>query len=90
MRGTRDVPIALCGSKCDLESERTVSTSEGEELAQRMGAVFYETSALADININVHQVFYAIICEKQRERKALHASLNAKLSVHLLDTVTAC
>ena len=58
IRGTRDVPIVLCGNKCDLESKRTVSTSEGEELAQRMGVVFYETSALADINIQ--EMFYTL------------------------------
>ena len=59
VRGTRHGPIVLCGNKCDLESERTVSTSEGEELAQRMGAVFYETSALAYINIR--EMFYTLV-----------------------------
>ena len=61
VRGTWDVPIVLCGNKCDLESERTVSTSEGEELAQRMGVAFYEISALADINIQ--EMFYTLVRE---------------------------
>ena len=61
VKETRDVPLVLCGSKCDLESERTVSTSEGEELAQRMGVAFYEISALADINIR--EMFYTLVRE---------------------------
>ena len=83
---TRDVPLAFAGASAALRMR--VLCQRVKVKAQSMGAVFHETSAQADVN--VHQVFYAIICEKQRERKALHASLNAKLSVHLLDTVTAC
>ena len=58
VKESRDVPLVLCGSKCDLEDARVVSKREGEELAESMGAAFYETSALADINI--HEAFHAI------------------------------
>ena len=43
VKETRDVPLVLCGSKCDLESERVVSATEGEVLSQRLGGA-YETS----------------------------------------------
>ena len=66
IKGTRDIPLVLCGNKCDLEAERVVPKSDGEELAQRMGAVFYETSALADVNID--EVFHATVRQLRRER----------------------
>ena len=39
------VPIVLVGNKCDLMNDREVSTDEGRKLADRMKAVFLETSA---------------------------------------------
>ena len=47
--------ITLCGTKCDKEDERRVSTQEGQELAQQMGALFFETSVVT--NYNVDNVF---------------------------------
>eukprot|EP01125_Pyxidicula_operculata_P017557 TRINITY_DN6147_c0_g1_i2.p1 TRINITY_DN6147_c0_g1~~TRINITY_DN6147_c0_g1_i2.p1 ORF type:complete len:111 (+),score=12.62 TRINITY_DN6147_c0_g1_i2:275-607(+) len=41
----------VCASKCDLESARQVSKSEGKELAKKWNALYYETSALQKINI---------------------------------------
>lgn len=43
------VPVVLVGNKSDLDSERQVTTSEGEELARRYKAPFFETSALRRI-----------------------------------------
>ena len=45
------VAIALCGNKCDLESERQVQKEEAEKLAQEWGVIFKETSAKNKINI---------------------------------------
>jgi hypothetical protein len=39
------VPIVLVGNKNDLFNEREVSMEDGKKLAQRMKAVFLETSA---------------------------------------------
>ena len=41
----------LVGNKSDLESERKVSFSEGEELAKKLGIQFLETSAKYSINV---------------------------------------
>ena len=41
----------VCGNKCDLESQRVVSTAEGAAFAQRIGWPFFETSAKLNINI---------------------------------------
>lgn len=43
------VPAVLIGNKCDLEDGRQVTTAEGEELARRYKAPFFETSALRRI-----------------------------------------
>ena len=60
-RGTTNVPVVICGNKCDLEDERLVSKWEGEELAQRLNAKFFETSALA--NIHIEDVFRTLVLE---------------------------
>ena len=43
----------LVGNKCDMdESKRRVQTSEGEALAEEFGIPFFETSAMANINVD--------------------------------------
>jgi len=37
--------IVLCGTKVDLEEERTVSCERAQELAAELGLPYYETSA---------------------------------------------
>ncbi|KPP64330.1 hypothetical protein Z043_117336 [Scleropages formosus] len=39
------VPVILVGNKVDLESEREVSSGEGQALAEEWGCPFMETSA---------------------------------------------
>ena len=53
------VPCVFCGNKCDLEDKRVVSKDEGTELADRLGGQFFETSALA--NVNIENAFTALI-----------------------------
>ena len=47
----KDFPIALIGNKCDLENERVVDKEEGEEVANKNGFLFFETSSKDNINI---------------------------------------
>jgi GTPase SAR1 family protein len=46
-----DVILGMMGNKCDLKGERAVQREEGELLAKKIGAIFYETSALENINV---------------------------------------
>jgi small GTP-binding protein len=41
----------IVGNKVDLESERKVAGSDGQRLAKKMGAEFFETSALSGSNV---------------------------------------
>lgn len=43
--GDDNVPFLLVGNKLDLESEREVSTNEGEQLARYWNCPFYEISS---------------------------------------------
>jgi len=63
------VPIVLIGNKCDLNNDRQVTTTEGQDLAKAFGCPFFETSAKA--RINVEESFYQLVREirKDNQRK---------------------
>lgn len=48
-----EVPIVIVGNKCDLDDQRTISTTEGHALGRRLVCAFYETSAKLNVNIDV-------------------------------------
>lgn len=47
----KEVIIAVVGTKCDLEEERVVAKEEGINMAAKINAIFYETSAKNNINV---------------------------------------
>ena len=59
------VPMALIGNKCDLESERQVTTGEAQEKAKIFGCPYLETSAKA--RINIEEAFYQLVREVRKE-----------------------
>ena len=67
------VPMVLVGNKCDLESERQVTTGEGQDLAKSFGCPFFESSAKS--RVNVEESFYELVREI---RKANGADNNKK------------
>lgn len=62
-------PIILVGNKCDLESERMVSTEEGAHLARQFNCKFIETSAKS--RINVDNAFYDLVREIRRYNREM-------------------
>ena len=45
--------LYVVGNKADLEPQRTVPRGKGEEYAASIGAVYFETSAKADMGLNL-------------------------------------
>ncbi|KAH0787024.1 small GTP-binding protein [Histomonas meleagridis] len=65
-KGDFSVPFVVCGTKCDFgEERRAVSQSEGEAIAQKLGASFHEVSSLTCFD--VRETFEDII------QKTIHA-----------------
>ncbi|KAK6539765.1 Ras GTPase [Orbilia ellipsospora] len=60
-------PLVVVGNKCDLETDRQVSTQEGRSLAESFGCPFMETSAKA--RINVDECFYELVREIRKYNK---------------------
>ena len=52
-----NLPIILVGNKCDLIDKRVISEQQANDFAKSIGSVYYETSALNDINGNIKTIF---------------------------------
>jgi GTPase KRas protein len=59
------VPMVLVANKADLEMERMVTTSEGQDLAKNFQCPFFETSAKR--RINVDESFFEVVREIRKE-----------------------
>jgi len=59
-------PQVFCGNKCDLDSERQVSTQEGADYAKSVGWPFFETSA--KLNLNVSEAIAELVRQTPRSR----------------------
>jgi len=80
VKDCEEIPFVLCGNKCDLEKERKVSKTEGQDCAKELKCKFFETSA--KMNFNVSESFETLV----REIKAWRTS-NGAVSDHPTDLV---
>lgn len=59
------IACVIVGNKCDLESEREVSTAEGQAFADRIGVPFFEASAKARLNIDEAIIALVRLCQAE-------------------------
>ena len=52
-QGPKDIAIAIAGNKADLVDKREVETRVAKEYAEEIGALFFETSAKEDLNVQL-------------------------------------
>ncbi len=68
----KKIPTILIATKCDLNDKRVIPKENGEQLAQKYGIKFYETSSKE--NINIEKAFLDLggqIMEKSKGKKVL-------------------
>ena len=58
-RKAYQVPLLIVGNKCDLATDRQVSTKEGKYLAKLYNAEFYESSAI--LRINMDEIMWTLV-----------------------------
>ena len=76
---SRSQIVALVGNKLDLDEEREVTRSQGEELAKALGCLFFEVSALQEDN-NVSDALQNFT-KQMLEKTILQASLKAEKEI---------
>lgn len=82
------VTMVLIGNKCDLISQRAVSTEAGQNLADEYGIPFFEASAKMDIcvhdafNFLVQDVYTRLFGEGVADQKASRNSNQVDLNSH--------
>merc|ERR1712150_390989 len=59
----------LIGNKCDLESERKISTNEGKKKAEELGMIFMETSAKSATNVDATFQTMSVELIKNRDKQ---------------------
>ena len=67
VKDEENIPMVLVGNKSDLENERVVAASEGQDLARSFGCPFMETSAKT--RVNVEESFYQLVRQVKKVRE---------------------
>ena len=74
IRNGKKAPIIICGNNCEKDSERVVQKNEGEQIAQKLNATFFETSVVN--NYNITDAFKFLIKETLRSVYKIDTNAN--------------
>jgi len=66
------MPFVLVATKCDLDTERVVSTDDGRSMAENWGVGFFETSAKTEKNVSAPFFELVRLIDKWREANPKH------------------
>ncbi|OHS99869.1 Ras-like protein 2 [Tritrichomonas foetus] len=66
--GKDDIPIVVCGNKCDIE-DREVKEDEARQYCREKGLTYFETSAKN--NYNVHEAFVEVTRMMRKQNPAV-------------------
>ena len=71
----KEIPLILVANKVDLKDSRVVNTEEGEELAEKNGFFYVESSALTGENV---EEAYANLCKTMIEQSKSASQTNTE------------
>ena len=74
-KNVEKVPVVIVGNKCDLASERAVTSNEARDFARSIGAPYFETSA--KWRHNVDEVFHETVRQIAGQRALASATSSA-------------
>lgn len=86
-QGPKDIALAIAGNKSDMSSSREVDTKTAREYAEEIGALYLETSAKDDTN--VQEIFVRLSERLPPPILADPDSLNLKASARSLQQAKA-
>lgn len=66
IKDSDEVPMVLCGNKCDLEDEREVTSQEAKDQAKLWRIPFFEASAFS--RENVEASFFQLVREIRKQQ----------------------
>lgn len=71
----------LIGNKCDWETKRTVSSEQGQQLADELGIPFLEVSAKS--NINIEKAFYSLASDIKKAMESSRSEQSAESGINI-------
>ena len=84
--GAQDLVLAIACNKCDLESERVVSKARAKQFADKVDALFFETSAKEGAGVNeLFQKITESVIQSKGYLTRVDSQVGLRPTGHILD-----